>query len=357
MKSCCLALFSVGLLLAQIRSVGIKPTLPASGNAASSNPLPRVEKRAAVAGPPILGYQLGPQPTELRAILGTSKAPQMGDSVIVPENSRRLYLPPMQQYALLERNSDDAVAVWAMHKTVLSGASQEPTAIGGAMAHPDIVAFSPRANALVLYSQINANAQVVSHLPSQPVIVRQLSISNLATPLRIAVSDDAALIVAALADGTLMSSCDGAGWQLLPGGFTVQALSFIPGTHDLAISDTSQKSILLLPDLNEGPKPFHIVAQNVPADDLAFSKDGEKLLAADKSAGRIWTIDLKSGTVVPTVGIAGVNTLSSLRDGFTFVVSSSPALALLRLGVSPNSNDQALVSGVSGQMQTVIGNR
>ena len=349
MKVFCTVIFSAVLLSGQVRSVGIKPTAPAPADEAG-------EKRNALAGPPVLGYVVGPGPADVHAILGASRKPQLGAPLTLPPGANRLYLPPRQNYALLETASGDSVAVWAMLRAAIGSATQEPVAVKGAMAHPDLVAFSPLGGAFVLYSQSDGSVQVVTNVPAQPAVSRQLSLSNLGTPSRMAISDDAELVVAQLADGSVSSSWHGAAWIPLAAGFTPKAWSFIPNSHDLAMSDTTQNMIVLLPNVNALSKGVRVLAQGVQADQIALTKSGDELVGANSVSGQVWTIDLKTGTVTPRDEVLRAGTMSLLRDGFTFLLSTSPSLGMLKLGLTPDLRD-AVHSEIAGPVLPATVNR
>jgi hypothetical protein len=328
MKICLIALMS-GVVSAQVALVGVKTPEPVADEA-SAQP-----KRIMAAGMPVAGYMLGPGPLDVHAIVVTSKLPKVGDQITVPENAKRVYLPPRQQYALVERNSGEPVAVWAMHKAATTGAAMEPVTVTGAMPHPDLVSFSPRGNAAVLYSQASASLQVVNQLPAEAKLSYALSLSNLGGLSWLAVSDDGVLVVAALSDGRLISSSNGADWNPVHIGFTPNAWSFIPNTHDLAISDAAQKSIVLLPEVGDSTsKPYRMLTQDVQADSLTVTKDGEHLMAANLETGHVWAIDLKTGAVNTSQIPVKMEKLTSLRDGFSFLLSNSDTVSVLRLNTS-----------------------
>jgi hypothetical protein len=322
---------------AQTGSIQLKPAPHALSDLAGRSEASA--KRVSAAGAPTLGYVAGANPAELRAILGRSNAAQMGEPLASPENTKHLYLPPRQFYALVEKTSDEPLAIWALHAA--GAGKQTETAIAGAMPHPDSVSFSPRGNVSVLYSQASGSLQVVDHLPAEPVISRQLSLAGVGTPLHIAISDDAQLLAAAFADGRMMLSVSGAGWRALPMVFMANAWSFLPNTHDLAISDTAQETIALLPKAEDPASSFHILALNMRADSLAVTRDGGELVTADLAAKKIWTIELKDGTVTERAAAANLETLFPLRDGFTFLLSTSPTVSVLRLSGTPGPADNA----------------
>ena len=105
--------------------------------------------------------------------------------------------------------------------------------------------------------------------------------------------------------------------------FNTQDWTFIPKTHDLAISDIAQKSLILLPDVDQASSAARIIAQNVQIDRLAVTKDGEELIGTD-AGGQVWTVELKSGALTARQEIAS-GALLELRDGFSFVLATSPA--------------------------------
>ena len=81
------------------------------------------------------------------------------------------------------------------------------------------------------------------------------------------------------------------------------------------------------------------------ADDLAVTKGGEQLVAANASTGQVWIIDLNTGLVTAKDGTASINTISSLRDGFTFLLSTSHGLSTLKLGAIQELHDPANHAG------------
>jgi hypothetical protein len=301
-------------------------------------------RRVPAVGAAVLGYLTGPGPAEIRPIFGTAQRPQLGAPAAVPTSAQKLYLPPRQQYVLLEQSAAEPLAVWALHRAIAHNENPEPIALPGVMAHPDLVVFSPRGDAAALYSQAAATLQIITHLPAEPSTGRQISMAALGTPSQLAITDDGALVVAALADQRLVFSFGGATWQPLTTAYTPQAWTFVPNTHDLAISDMAQKTIVLLSNLSETSKMVRVLSPDVAADRLAVTKSGDQLVAANSIAGQVWTIDLKTAALTPRDGFAKVDTLSSLRDGLTFLLSASPSISVLKLAALPESQDLANIA-------------
>ncbi len=321
----------------QTSNIIIGSALPASSEVQPKQAYERA-RRAPSIGMPIVGYVMGPGPVDIRPILGTVASAHAGDLLRVPEGAARLYLPPKQRYALVEQSSEQSIAVWPLGKASLAG-EDLVRPISGALRRAALVAFSPRAESAVLYSRDSDRLQVISGLPFKPSVVRQISTINLGELSMIAVTDDATLVVAGLADGVLMSSSDGARWRPLPAGYTPQAWSFVPNTHDLVISDTTQKLIVLLP--NAAHRAASILAEEVRADRLVLTRDGQLVVAADSINGNLWAIELKTGVITPISSGTPVNELSSLEAARAFLLSSSPLLSVVKL--APLADDPASV--------------
>jgi hypothetical protein len=321
MKSRCIVTLclAAAIAAAQGPTISIAPHVPAPE-----------AKRVPKVGAAVLGYVVGPGPAEVHPLFGTAQRPQLGEAAAVPPGAARLYLPPRQQYVLVEQSSDAPMSVWTLHRAIAHNETPEPIVIPGVMAHPDLVAFSPRGDSAVLYSQSAGSIEVLTHLPAEPTLSRTISLATVGTPAKLAIADDGALVVADMGDRNLALSSDG-GWQRTALAYTPKAWTFLPKTHDLVVSDSEQKTIVLLPNLGAGSTAVRVLSQGAPADSLAVTKTGDQLVAANLETRQIWTIDVKTATLTPQDAFAKVDTLSALRDGFTFLLSTSPSVSLLKL--------------------------
>lgn len=310
MKYLAIALVSAALTGAQTPAISIRPNPAVSALVGTRT------------GVPILGYIAGPGPLELRPIEGTLKGAQLGADVALPAATKRFFVPPREHYVLLESSATDSLSVWSPAKGSVTNT--------GALTHPDVVAFSGRGEAAVLYARTSDCLQVISGLPAEPKVASLQGLGQLGGAASFAVSDDGAVVVVMLGDGTALTSSGAEGWQRLPNAFGARALLFVPNTHNLVISDPAQQTLTLLPSLGS----TRILAQGIQADRLAFTKEGDVLLAASSAQGKLWTVDLK--TMQPAqVSSATIDTLLPLRDGHTFLLSS-PGLSLLTLPVDAN---------------------
>jgi hypothetical protein len=310
-------------LTAQVPNASIEPRPEAA-----KSPSAEVSRHVIGAAIPILGFVAGPGPLDLRYIAGVSSAPQLGPLIAVPESAKKLYLSPRQHYALVEQSSDRPLAVWALHRSSVTGgkeASAEKEAISaitGAFAHPSLVAFSPRGDSIAVYSATLEKIQILSGSARELSVERELPLAP-GSVKALAVSDDGSIVAAVDADGHLQIAREAAAWQTLAA--TPIAFSFIPHTHDLLISDSAQKALLRW-RLDEATTAPSVVAEGLQADRLAASKGGDFLIAADTARDHLWTIDLNTGAV--TGQQEKVDRVISLRDGHAFLLSHSATAAL-----------------------------
>lgn len=323
------------LAAAQAPATSIKPHLEADAGAGSTG----LNHRTTSVAAPVLGYVLGSGPLELHSLLATAAAPKLGPALPAPGDARRLYLPPREMYALVEMNSGSALSVWRLHREFISGTQQTPVPIAQAISHPDLVGFSPLGSAAILYSQAEGVIQAVTHLPMQPAVT-QLSLTNLVAPTKLSISDDGELAVAQLSDGTLLSSYKGAPWAALPVSVTPAAWSFVAKTQNLALTESGNKTVILLPHVDGGWKDVKLLTQSVDADQIASTKDGSQLVAARQGSSEAWSIDLTDGTVSEHAIPQSTRALIPLRDGFTFLLSQTPSVGVLKLAAAAAPADQ-----------------
>jgi hypothetical protein len=278
---------------------------------------------------PVAGYVVDAGAVQIRPILGTARKARLGDPIPVPGDASGIYLPPRQQYALVETNSDQPLTVWRLLETMRKGLPPQGVPIAGSMGYADVIAFSPRGEAAALYSKDSGRLQVITDLPARPVLVRELSLAGLGEAAQLTLSDDGTLVAVRLTDARLIYSSQGRDWQPLSAQYSPTAWSFVPSAHDLVMADPSQSAVAFYRELDGRLQLSSVVG--LRADRLSFTKDGRQLLAGASSDGNLWSWQLASGTMtsLPTGG--RLDTLSCLRDGWTFLLSTSPALSLVKV--------------------------
>lgn len=319
MKYLAIALASAALTGAQTPAISIRPNTAGLGG-------PTTPIAGSHTGVPVLGYLVGPGALDLRVIVGTAKGAQIGESLALPSGSRHLFIPPREHFVLLESSAAEPLATWLPAKGLT-----ETTPIFGAISHPDAVAFSARGEAAVAYARNSGQLQILSGLPGESKVVNIPALTKFGEPALFAVSDDGAVVVVALANGTVVVSQRAGAWQPLPSAYGANALLFVPNTHHLVVSDLAQQTVGLVTNVGDTQPNLRLLAQSVSADRLAFTKEGGTLLAASSSQSKIWTLDLKAVTPLQSSS-AVIDSLLPMRDGHTFLLSSR-SLSLLNIAI------------------------
>jgi len=289
-------------------------------------------------GTAILGFVGGPEPLELRAILGVFGAARVTHPVVVPETVTRLHISASQRYALVEQNSGAPLAIWNLDETVLPDRQASRAAlvpIDSALPHPDLVAFSPRGESVALYAATSRQLQIITGMPNKASIKKTPPLESPLAITMIALSDDASVVVIKDAAGELQISDADSSWRLFYGAYSPLAWSFLPKTHDLVISDSQEKAVFLI-EQADSKNTRTVLAENCLPNQLAVTSNGETLAALDSKRSMLWTIDLKSKILSVTKSAQNLDSLITLRNGNVFLASSGTASPTL-LKVSDNA--------------------
>lgn len=275
---------------------------------------------------PLLGY-VSQGSNVLYSLVGSSTSPAWGEPVSFSEDtSQQAFLPPRQEYALLLSNVGLSVARLS-RSTLYPG-----PLLADAIARPDRIAFSPSGSAAVLVSNSERRMQTIIHRYGKTSVLWSRSLSNPEELLNFTVSDDGELVVAMFANHPALYSQRGSDWQPIAANFAPGAWTFLPGSHDLILSDRSQNAIVLLPRVEGASITARVLLfDGGNADLIAANKQGTRVLAARNGTSTLWQIDLGSGTAQQLTSRTSVNTLTLLRDGETFLVSAREVPEVLNL--------------------------
>jgi len=273
----------------------------------------RAAQSAEWLGGPVIGFLTGEEPVQIRAILGVPGAAVAGEPLPLPEGVSRIRVAPGHRYAVLEF-ADSALPV-----IVNLEEGGEPVGIAGAMTHADLLEFSPLGRSAVLYSATQQRLQVLTNLPREPRMVRELALAEAA---RIAVSDDGEWLIVA--------SSSGAVDFIAPDGRAVPAfqaaglpvIAFLPNRLEAAVCDGERGEIHLLGDL-DGAASTRLLASGLSeVSGIAPSPDGGTIIAVAAEPGRGWRIDVASGAARTFDLPARPEFLEALRVPGSFLISS-----------------------------------
>jgi hypothetical protein len=255
---------------------------------------------------PMLGFVPGPQPWQLQPILGIPGAARLGDPVSLPQSVTQLYVAPGQAYALAAQGPANPVASAVLQVAGALQTNPPLTALPGALANPDLVAFSPTAQSVALYAQQAGEVQVFSGLPNSPR--KTQDISNVGRAALLAVSDDAQKVLISDGVGNVYALAQGAAAVPVYHTEQVSALVFIPQSHAAILCDPVNGAALTSPAMDgialiSPPNTCQPQAATTTA-------DGKTILLACPASHLIWSIDRASGDIA-------FHSISNTPYGFT----------------------------------------
>lgn len=282
---------------------------------------------------PVAGYVF--DGAALRPIMGLMGGAMLGDALGLGLAASAAVVSPQLDSGIV------TAADGSLHLFLLAGGSATEVAWNGAPGSAQRVVYSPSGTAAAIYAA--GRALVVSGLPNAPVAAFTVDLglaplkpgshSGYAVPEAMAVSDDAAWLLAA-GDGRLrLLGASGSSAVLLDGARAV-AVAFASGGHAAAVLSGAGPRLDVYSDVAVAP------AQHIPAPGLAepagiaFSGDGKLVLAAARGGGSVTVFDLANGSATlacdcaPT-GVARMGKLFRLTD------AGAGPVWLVDTGVSP----------------------
>jgi hypothetical protein len=240
-------------------------------------------------GTPLLGFL--PDSGRIHPVNGIPAAASIAPAIDFGGGSQflQIAISPRQDFALVSRADTGAVLVAYPNGTT--------TPAAGIAAHPDGIWISPQGSAAVLWFASPRLLEIVSGLPSAPV-VRQVAASFLTgsssdVPSSLAVSDDGAWGAGAWPSGVWGFGPNGEVRSLLTGD-RAYALAFFAGREDLAAA--ARTGIYSVTDVggSAAAATLYSASKLQFPSGLAISTDNRRLVMAGR-AGGILTLDLNSG--------------------------------------------------------------
>lgn len=298
-------------------------------------------------GVPTLGFVLAADGSGLTPLHGPFSAPFAGETIPTPVGVERIFLPPRQHYAVVEQSSPNFMSIW--HLAVRSSGDRDfVTPIAGIAAHADLVAFSPTGKAAVFYYAGKEQVQVITGLPGMPAVQKPISAHLSAQVTNLLVSDDGQIAVGITANGQIALSSHGAPMWSMPWTYVSRTASFISNNHNLLISDARQKQLVLLENVDAQNSSPVVIGSGLEPDHLAICSHGDSVIALDSIHQKLWQIDSVSFAVTSLHLAQQSGRLVSLRDGHTFLLSTS-LLSVLRIDDASGSNSAAGALGGTNQ--------
>jgi hypothetical protein len=185
----------------------------------------------------------------------------------------------------------------------------------------------------VLFSTTESRLDVITYVAGEGQLRWSLPIADPGELRQFTISDDGELLVATFANQPAVYSWHGTAWQRLATNYTPNAWAFLPHSYDLILSDRTQKTIVVLPEAGRPPITARVLASGVgmEADLLQPNKQGTKLLAVLIGTSTLWSIDLAAGAIAPLRERGNIDSLTLLRDGQTFLISTKTSPVVVKL--------------------------
>jgi hypothetical protein len=240
---------------------------------------------------PMLGFAYTSSQTEVRVINGVSGASTQGAALSLPVGVTSINFAPSQKSALVEVAGGGAVGA-------VSFQASQPgplVTIAGAIAQPDIIAFSPTGAAAALYSASEGHVQVIAGFPSSPQLTRDLTGAQLpAAPQMLAIADDGVTLLEGTADNAiyLLSSNSP---ELLGNVSALGGIVFNPKSTNLLIFDRGAGTLTLMPNVGGVPSE-QVIADGLTGLDgtVLIASDGRNALIGGTNVKSVWEVNLQT---------------------------------------------------------------
>ncbi len=229
---------------------------------------------------------------------GIAGAATLGDAFDFGYPIANAVAAPRLGFALSVSALDGAVRL-----VPLQNSNVTPVLFSDAMAAPDLVVLSPTGSAAALYKQSTGELQVITGLPSAPVVASRAAPTGLSSAVaRLAITDDgseALLATSAAQDSALwlVTSNDSAGTLLSPGG--AAAFAFGPNSHDAVIATVNgDLSLLQISGAQIQSRQISPPSSSSSISGVQLSADGKRIYASGASG--VAAFDLDSGVWTET---------------------------------------------------------
>jgi hypothetical protein len=246
---------------------------------------------------PTLGFVSSQAPAQLQPILGIPGSARLGSKLSLPSTVTQIHIAPGHAYALVQQGPSNPVSMVLLQGITAQTQNLLLTPIAGAIGQVDLVAFSPVGSSAALYSRQRNELQVLTGLPRWPRLYLKVSnIAILTAPQKLAVSDDARVVLISDAAGTVYSVSQSGVPLVVHHSPDISALAFVTQSHDSVICDRSLNTISFLRDSTATPvalgPAMHDTCQPEGA---ASTEDGKTILLACPAQRAVLSLDRTSG--------------------------------------------------------------
>jgi DNA-binding beta-propeller fold protein YncE len=244
---------------------------------------------------PVAGYVF--DGVALRPVTGVMGGATLGDGLSFGLTASAAEVSPQLDSAIVTASDG------SLHLFRLGGSGPAEVAWDGAPRGPAMVVYSPSGTAAAIYA--SGRVKVVSGLPNAAVEAFAVAAgsapvaaeSRIATaaPQAMAVSDDAAWLLAASAGRVRLLGASGSSAVLLEGARPI-GVAFAPGGHAAAVLSGAGPWLDEYSDIAAAPVARIPAPGLTDPAGLAFSADGKLVLAAAPTSKSVTIFDIAAGT-------------------------------------------------------------
>ncbi|MDQ2774583.1 MAG: hypothetical protein M3Y57_06615 [Acidobacteriota bacterium] len=203
-----------------------------------------------------------------------------------------------------------------------------------AAAYPDRVVLSPTGTSAMLWNASRRTADIISDLPSAPVL-KSLDLTSIdRDPDLFAISDDGATLLAAASSanpGNVYRFQNDA-QQVIPYSGQIASIAFLRKSKDALLTDLTAQCLTRLRNATGTDPQFSTVPASVAigsGEAIGVSRDNTRALLADPSSRSLTVIDLSAKTASPALNChCSIADLTPLNGPFLFRLSEVSGVPL-----------------------------
>ena len=240
---------------------------------------------------PVLGFVYTGSGSEVRAINGIPGSSTLGSPLALPAGVTGMAFAPGQEFALVEGASGASIGVISFSGTTPGSLVQIP----GAVSRPGVISFSPNGASAALYSASEGRLQVLTGLPNQPQLTREIGSSDLPDAVRLLViADDGTTLLEGTVNNAVYLLASG-GAQLLENVQDLEGMVFTPQSNDALIFDRGAGTLSLLQGVST-VRSNRLLASGLTGleGQVELQTDGGRAVLTSASANHLWEVDLQS---------------------------------------------------------------
>lgn len=237
---------------------------------------------------PMLGFVWDARLESIRPVLGIAGSSVLGASIALDFPVKRAVISPNQDFALAAGGDERRIRL-----VDLRPAAPVARAVDGLPDNADRIHLSPRGNAAAVVYTEAKKVIVLTGLPDQTTVQREIDLSVEEIPPVLALSDGGGLLLAGYPETkTVLVIDDNGNRTKYAEDLLVRAASFLEGRPDAILA--LEQGVRLVRDLN-GSRTEQMIYEAGPVVAVASLSEGRRALLVDDPAAKIVEVDLNGG--------------------------------------------------------------